>query len=139
MRIAIVGSGVSGLVSAWLLSRAHEVTLFEKDDRLGGHTHTHRVTRPDGAWPVDTGFIVFNERSYPNLTRILAQLGVAHRTLPCGTKVRILNPRTHRRITVRVIDRGPAAWTGRDFDLTWATRQRLGFGDVGRILWRTVR
>ena len=73
---------------------------------------------------------------YPSVP---AQLGVAHRTLPCGTKVRILNPRTHRRITVRVIDRGPAAWTGRDFDLTWATRQRLGFGDVGRILWRTVR
>lgn len=88
MRIAVVGSGVSGLVSAWLLSRAHEVTLFEKDDRLGGHTHTHRVTRPDGTWPVDTGFIVFNERSYPNLTRILAQLGVATRESDMSFSVR---------------------------------------------------
>lgn len=71
---------------------------------------------------------------YPSVP---AQLGVAHRTLPCGTRVRLLNPRTHRRITVRVIDRGPFV-AGRDFDLTFATKQRLRFGDVGRLLWRTV-
>lgn len=77
MRIAVVGSGISGLVAAHLLSRAHEVTLFEKDTRLGGHTHTHRVRRPDGEWPVDTGFIVCNDRTYPNFLKLLAQLGVA--------------------------------------------------------------
>lgn len=65
-------------------------------------------------------------------------LGVAHKTLPCGTKVRLLNPRTRRRVTVRVIDRGPYAGA-REFDLTWATKKRIGFADVGRLLWRVVR
>ncbi|MCE9634268.1 MAG: FAD-dependent oxidoreductase [Planctomycetes bacterium] len=77
MRIAVVGSGISGLVAAHLLSRAHEVTLFEKDKRLGGHTHTHRVRRADGEWTVDTGFIVCNDRTYPNFLKLLAHLGVA--------------------------------------------------------------
>jgi rare lipoprotein A len=74
--------------------------------------------------------------SFPSAPRTL---GVAHLSLPCGTKVRILNPRTKRRITVRVIDRGPAAWTGRQFDLTIATRDAIGFGDVGAVLWRRIR
>ena len=76
MRIAVVGSGISGLVAAHLLSRSHEVHLFERDSRLGGHTHTHRIERPDGAWNVDTGFIVFNHRTYPNFTKLLDLLGV---------------------------------------------------------------
>jgi predicted NAD/FAD-binding protein len=76
MRIAVVGSGISGLVAAHLLSRAHEVTLFERGQRLGGHTHTHDVRRDDGPWRVDTGFIVFNDRTYPNFTKLLAHLGV---------------------------------------------------------------
>ena len=65
-------------------------------------------------------------------------LGVAHKTLPCGTKVRILNPRTRKRVTVRVIDRGPFI-PGREFDLTVATRNTLRFGDLGTVLWRIVR
>ena len=76
MRIAVVGSGISGLVAAYVLSRTHEVTLFERDDRLGGHTHTHRVRRPDGEWTVDTGFIVCNDRTYPNFLALLDLLGV---------------------------------------------------------------
>jgi predicted NAD/FAD-binding protein len=77
MRIAVVGSGVAGLVSAWLLRRRHEVTLFEADDRIGGHVHTVPVVEDGRAIPVDTGFIVFNRRTYPNFCRLLEQLGVA--------------------------------------------------------------
>jgi predicted NAD/FAD-binding protein len=76
MRIAVIGSGISGLASAWLLSRSHEVTLFEANDYLGGHTHTHRLEVEGRELAVDTGFIVFNERHYPLLTRLFAQLGV---------------------------------------------------------------
>ena len=76
MRVAIVGSGVSGLVSAHLLGRRHEVVLFEADDRLGGHVHTWDVELDRRRYAVDTGFIVFNERNYPNFTKLLNQLHV---------------------------------------------------------------
>ena len=79
MNVAVVGAGISGLAATYLLSRAHEVTLFEAEGRLGGHAHTHVVTGRDGSWPVDTGFMVFNERTYPNFVRLLRQLGVASR------------------------------------------------------------
>ena len=75
-RVAIIGSGISGLAAAYYLSRKHEVYLFEKDGRLGGHTHTVTVESSRGTIPVDTGFIVHNDRTYPNLVRLLAELGV---------------------------------------------------------------
>lgn len=75
-RIAIIGGGVSGLVCGWLLHPEHEITLFEANAYLGGHTNTIACDRADGTWNVDTGFIVYNERNYPNFTRLLAQLGV---------------------------------------------------------------
>lgn len=75
-RIAVVGSGVSGLSAAWLLSKRHEVVLYEADARLGGHANTISA-RIDGVeTPIDTGFIVYNEPTYPNLTALLAHLGV---------------------------------------------------------------
>ena len=77
MRIAIVGTGVSGLVCAHLLSRHHEVTVFEADGRPGGHAHTVRVDLPDETHEVDTGFLVYNERNYPGLIRLFDRLGVA--------------------------------------------------------------
>lgn len=76
-KIAVVGAGVAGIVSAYLLSRKHDVILFEKNDYIGGHTHTIDVQ--DGrnrTFPVDTGFIVLNDRTYPLLNRFLAQLDV---------------------------------------------------------------
>jgi predicted NAD/FAD-binding protein len=77
MRIAVIGSGIAGLASAWLLSRRHEVTLFEASDYLGGHTHTHDIELAGRHYAVDTGFIVHNPVHYPLLTRLFDELGVA--------------------------------------------------------------
>jgi hypothetical protein len=76
MRIAIVGSGIAGLGATWALARRHQVTLYEADPRLGGHTNTVDMPWAGGVQPVDTGFIVYNERNYPNLTKLFATLGV---------------------------------------------------------------
>jgi len=77
MKVAIVGAGVSGLVAAHLLSREHEITIFEANHYAGGHTNTIRVDTPNQTHHVDTGFIVFNNRNYPNFERLLDRLGVA--------------------------------------------------------------
>lgn len=88
MRIAIVGAGVSGLSAAYFLSRAHTVTLFEASPRLGGHAHTHDVELGGRQWPVDTGFMVFNDRTYPHFVRLLAELGVESRASDMSFSVR---------------------------------------------------
>ena len=76
MKIAIVGSGIAGNVVAHRLHREHEVTLFEADDRVGGHTHTHTIETGDAIYEIDTGFIVFNDWTYPNFVALLDELGV---------------------------------------------------------------
>ena len=76
-KIAVIGSGIAGLSAAWLLSKKHQVTLYEAADRLGGHANTLDVDTPDGRTPVDTGFIVYNQRNYPNLSALFHHLGVA--------------------------------------------------------------
>ena len=76
-RIAVVGGGVSGLSAAWLLSQKHHVVVYEREGRLGGHSNTVNAALPSGTVPVDTGFIVYNEPSYPNLTALFDHLGVA--------------------------------------------------------------
>ncbi len=79
-RIAVIGGGISGLAAGYVLSRTDQVTLFEADGRIGGHADTHFVLPPAGPpIAVDTGFIVYNERTYPLLTRMFAELGVATR------------------------------------------------------------
>jgi predicted NAD/FAD-binding protein/DUF1365 family protein len=75
-RVAVIGSGVAGLTAAWVASRTAHVTLYEADDRLGGHADTHRVPTPEGELAIDTGFIVHNRRTYPTLLRLFAELGV---------------------------------------------------------------
>jgi len=74
--IAVIGSGISGLSAAWLLSQRHNVTVFEKDTRTGGHSNTVTIETSLGPTPVDTGFIVFNEATYPNLVALFEHLGV---------------------------------------------------------------
>jgi predicted NAD/FAD-binding protein len=75
--IAVIGSGIAGLSCAWLLNGRHDVTLFESAARLGGHTNTIGVPTDDGTLPIDTGFIVYNEKTYPNLTALFRHLSVA--------------------------------------------------------------
>lgn len=77
MKIAVIGAGISGLSAAWLLSKAHDVTLFERDGRLGGHSNTVDARVGSRSIPVDTGFIVYNLRSYPNLIALFRHLDVA--------------------------------------------------------------
>lgn len=78
LEIAVVGAGVAGVVSAYILSRRHRVTLFERGDEIGGHTHTVTIPEgPDAGTAVDTGFIVHNDRTYPLFRRFIGQLGVA--------------------------------------------------------------
>lgn len=75
--IAVIGSGIAGMSAAWLLSQRHDVTLYEKSGRLGGHSNTVEVNTSLGPTPIDTGFIVFNDATYPNLIALLDHLGVA--------------------------------------------------------------
>lgn len=78
LNIGVVGGGISGITAAWLLSRKHCVTLIEKEQLLGGHTHTHFISDgPDAGTPVDMGFIVLNDRNYPTLLKLFDQWGVA--------------------------------------------------------------
>ena len=77
--VAVIGAGVSGLAAAYLLSRRHRVHIFEQQPRLGGHTNTVVIDTPTGGVPLDTGFLVHNDRTYPNLVRLFGELGVATR------------------------------------------------------------
>ena len=76
MRIAIIGTGIAGMTSAWLLHREHEITVYEGDSRIGGHTNTLAVERGGRTWPVDTGFIVCNDWTYPNFLALMKAIGV---------------------------------------------------------------
>ena len=76
MKIAIIGSGISGLTAAWLLHKDHDIIVFEKNDRLGGHTATKDVEYQGEKQSVDTGFIVYNDWTYPNFIKLMEHLGV---------------------------------------------------------------
>ena len=88
MKIAIIGTGISGMTAAWLLHREHEITVFEANDYIGGHTHTIDVEVAGQSYAVDTGFIVFNDWTYPNFIALLDKLGVVSQPTTMSFSVR---------------------------------------------------
>lgn len=88
MKIAIVGSGISGLTAAYKLQRAHELTVFEAGDHAGGHTHTRDIALGGASWAIDSGFIVYNDWTYPNFIRLLNELEVESQTSSMSFGVR---------------------------------------------------
>ncbi len=112
MRIAVVGSGISGISSAWLLSPAHEVDVYEAEDRLGGHSYTLDVTTTnDTTFPVDTGFMVFNRRTYPNLIRFFERLGMKANDADMSFSVQVPNE--------------DIEWSGHNLNSVFAQRKNL--------------
>ncbi len=120
-RVAVIGSGISGLSAAWLLSRNFQVTLFEAGDYLGGHTNTVDVTMDGITAPVDTGFLVFNDRTYPNLVELFAVLGVQ----TAGSEMSF---------SVRVDDEH-LEWAGNSLASVFAQRRNL----VRREFWSMLK
>ena len=110
-RIAVVGSGISGLSAAWLLSPEHQVTLFESGDYFGGHSNTVDVTLEGQTYPVDTGFLVHNDLTYPNLIELFRTLGVAVHASDMSFGVSIDEP--------------DIEWAGTNLDTVFAQRSNL--------------
>ena len=88
MKIAIIGTGISGLTTAYLLNKEHAVTVFEKNDYIGGHTHTHDINLKGKSYAVDSGFICYNENTYPNFIKLLKILGVKSQKTRMGFSVK---------------------------------------------------
>ena len=91
MRIAIIGTGISGLTSAYLLNQNHDIVVYEKNDYIGGHTHTHSIKSKNKNLSVDSGFIVYNEVTYPNFIKLLKKLNVASQKTTMGFSVKSIN------------------------------------------------
>ncbi len=120
-RIAVIGAGVSGLSAAWMLSRHHPVTLFEANNYLGGHSNTVDATVDGVTAPVDTGFLVFNDRTYPNLVALFEHLGVPH----CSSEMSF---------SVRV-DEEKLEWAGNNLATVFAQKRNL----VNLEFWRMLK
>ena len=88
MKIAIIGTGISGLTAAYILNKIHRITVFEKNDYIGGHTHTHSINTGEANINVDSGFIVYNENTYPNFIKLLDQLNVERQKTTMGFSVK---------------------------------------------------
>ena len=88
LKIAIIGSGISGLTSAYILNKKHDITIYEKNDYIGGHTHTHKIPENNTTFNVDSGFIVYNENTYPNFIRLLDLLNVQRQHSNMGFSVK---------------------------------------------------
>ncbi len=112
---AVIGSGVAGMSAAWLLSKRHRVTLYEKEDRIGGHSHTVDVKTKFGTIPVDTGFIVYNEANYPNLTALFRHLGVETSASDMGFAVSLDDGALEYAGTLQGLLAQPSALLRRDY------------------------
>ena len=124
-RIAVVGSGIAGLASAWLLSRRYPVTLFEREPRAGGHAHTVDAASGVDTLAMDTGFMVYNERNYPLLTRLFAHLGVETRPSDMSFALSV--------------GAGAYEWAGSSLNTLFAQRRNLFDGRHWRLLRDILR
>ena len=88
MKIAIIGSGISGLTAAYLLHKEHDITVFEANDYIGGHAHNHEIELDKKMWLIDSGFIVYNENTYPNFIKLLQKLKVDTQKTSMGFSVK---------------------------------------------------
>jgi len=120
-KIAVIGSGISGLASAWFLSQKHQVTLIEKDAKLGGHTNTVEIDVDGKKQAVDTGFIVFNRPNYPNLTAMLSHLKVDTIETEMSFSASI--------------DRGRLEYSGNNLNTLFAQRRNL----LSMAHWKMIR
>lgn len=125
MKIAVVGAGISGLASAWLLNQRHEVTLFEAGDYIGGHTHTVDVALDGSTFPVDTGFLVFNHRTYPNLTALFRELQIDTVASDMSFAVSMAEP--------------DLEWAGSSLATLFAQKRNLSRPGFWRMLQDTLR
>ena len=130
LKIAIVGSGISGLAAAHALQGRAQVSLFEAGSYFGGHTHTVDVTLPTTTGPlthgIDTGFLVFNERTYPNLIKLLAELDVKTAQSDMSFSVQVPRPHSFQ---------GALEWSGSNLNTVFAQRSNL----LSPKFWRMLR
>ena len=124
-RIAVIGAGIAGLSAAWLLSQRYDVVLFEANAYLGGHTNTVDVTLGRVTAPVDTGFLVFNDRTYPNLVALFRHLGVPHAMSDMSFSVRI--------------DEDKLEWAGSNLATIFAQKRNLIKPEFWRMLKEILR
>ncbi len=125
MRVAIIGGGVSGLVAGYQLQRHHNITLFEANDYIGGHTNTVDVSVGGRDYAIDTGFIVFNDRTYPNFERLLTELNVESQPTRMSFSVSC--------------ERTGLEYRGADFAGLFAQRRNLFNPKFHRLLWDLLR
>ena len=88
LKIAIVGTGISGLTSAYILNKRHDITIYEKNNYIGGHTHTHKIKDKNQSFNIDSGFIVYNENTYPNFIKLLDIINVKRQHTDMGFSVK---------------------------------------------------
>lgn len=125
MKIAIIGSGISGNTAAYCLSQYHDITLYEAGDHVGGHTHTHDIDWKGSSYAIDTGFIVCNDRTYPNFLNLLDQLDVEKQ--PTEMSFSVMNQDTG------------LEYNGHSLDTLFAQRSNIVNPVFHRMLWDIIR